>query len=74
MLQFKPVLNAQLVKYDAIVISVEMSRYGYWQVTYSAAPGLYIPITVCETGITPNQARTLADASLEHLAGQKVRT
>lgn len=55
-------LKRQLDKYDAIMLRVEMSDYGYWRVTYSVAPGVYLPVTVCENGITSAEAVTRANA------------
>lgn len=61
-MQSNKALNAQLARYDAIVLSVKMNDYGYWVVTYSVAPGVYLPVTVCETGITSTEAVTRANA------------
>lgn len=46
--------------YEPIVISVEMSQYGYWIVTLSIEPGLHMPVMICRVGITSTQAADLA--------------
>lgn len=46
--------------YEPIVISVEMSQYGYWIVTLSIKPGLRMPVMICKVGITTKDAVQLA--------------
>lgn len=65
-------LLEQTRRYAAIRKSADMGPYGYWTVTYSAAPGVDITVQVCQTGITPATAASLADAALTALTGQKV--
>lgn len=49
--------------YEPIVISVEMSQYGYWIVTLSIKPGLRMPVMICRVGITSTQAADFAMAT-----------
>lgn len=65
-------LQRQLRRYSAIVLHVEMSQYGYWTVTYSVAPGVYLPVTVCENGITSTEAVTRANAVVTATTLQEV--
>ena len=67
-------LSAREIKYDALVKNVRMSDYGYWVVTYSAEPGLDLSLMVCQTGITPDQAKHLAEATLTTSTGRKAAT
>lgn len=66
-------LLQQTLKYTAIRKRVEMNPYGLWAVTYSAAPGVDITMTVCQTGITPERAAELADVALTVSTGQEVQ-
>lgn len=66
-------LQDQLAKYDALLSSVVMSDYGYWQVTYSVAPGLSLSVTICQTGINSAKAAELGQIALASATGQKVR-
>lgn len=66
-------LRKLLARYDALVSDVSMSDYGYWEVTYSVAPGLSLPVTVCQTGINSAQACELGHIALALQTGQKVR-
>jgi hypothetical protein len=66
-------LQGQLAKYDALVSSVMMSNYGYWEVTFSVAPAVAMTITVCQTGISTEAAVDLAAQVLASQTGQKVR-
>lgn len=66
------VLNAQTAKYDALISEVRMSDYGYWVVTYSVAPCLYLSVMICKIGITSQQAADLAAAPLSVHTGQRV--
>ena len=59
-------------RYDAIVKSVEIGYGGYWVVTFSCAPGVDMPVTVCQNGISRDQARELAAQTLLTITGQKV--
>lgn len=61
-----------ITRYDALVSSVRMSDYGYWVVTYSVAPGVYMPVMICQTGISPDTAASLAGATVRAHTGQKV--
>lgn len=45
---------------EPLIISAEMSQYGYWVVTVSVEPGLRLSIMICRVGITQQQARELA--------------
>lgn len=72
-MQSTQALNAQLAKYDAITSSVEMNKYGYWVVAYSVAPGLVLHITICQVGITRDQAAELGGVALSVQTGQKVK-
>lgn len=53
-----------MASYKPIVMSVEMSRYGYWIVTLSVAPGLRMQVMLCQVGITPDRAAADALATL----------
>jgi hypothetical protein len=66
-------LQEQLAKYDAFVSSVEMNNYGYWQVTFSVAPGLSLSLTCCQTGIDREQAVDSVTGTLRMVTGQTVR-
>lgn len=59
-------------KYTALLKRAEMSQHGYWQVTYSLAPGVDTTVTLCQTGITREQAIADASATVTHLTGQEV--
>lgn len=65
-------LRTWLERYSAVMLSVEMNDYGYWVVTYSVAPGVYLPVTVCETGITSTEAVTRASATVTATTQQEV--
>jgi hypothetical protein len=67
-------LKRQLATYSAIISDVRMSDYGYWTVTYSVAPGVYLPVTVCENGITSSDAVTRANAVVMATTHQEVTT
>lgn len=71
-MQSREELLRSLAKYDAIIMETRMSQYGYWQVVFSCAPGLYLTSTVCQTGITQTQARSLASDALRARTGQMV--
>lgn len=43
-------------KYDPLVIDVTQSKYGYWIVTYSVAPGLRMSVMCCKLGVTQQEA------------------
>jgi hypothetical protein len=64
--------HARTDRYDALVMGVRMSDYGYWVVTYSVSPGVYFSVMVCQTGITKAQALELGKVTLGHQTGQKV--
>lgn len=66
------VSHARTDKYDALEINVRMSDYGYWVVTYSVSPGVYMSVMICQTGITADQARDLGTVALSNQTGQKV--
>lgn len=57
-------------KYEPILVSVEMNQYGYWTVTWSPEPALRFPVTVCQTGISREEAVSLARAVLDHTPGK----
>jgi hypothetical protein len=61
-----------ITRYTAVPMSVRMSDYGYWVVTYSVAPGVYMPVVICQTGISPDTALSLAAVPLAAHTGQKV--
>lgn len=65
-------LQGQLAKYDALASDVRMSDYGYWVVTYNVAPGLALPVMICQTGITREQALDLGNITLGNQTGQSV--
>jgi hypothetical protein len=65
-------LYEQTLNYSALVKSIDMSDYGYWRVTFSAAPGVDSSVLVCENGIDRATALSLAVASYSHVSGQKV--
>lgn len=46
--------------YRPLVKSVIQSKFGYWIVTLSIAPGLNMPVMVCKLGITPEEAAEMA--------------
>lgn len=66
------VSHARTDKYDALTMDVWMSDYGYWVVTYSVSPGVYMSIMICQTGITADQAYDLGTVALSSQTGQKV--
>jgi hypothetical protein len=66
------VSHAATDKYDALTMSVRMSDYGYWVVTYSVSPGVYMSVMVCKTGISADQARDLGSITLSSQTGQRV--
>lgn len=61
-------------KYDALIMSVRMSDYGYWVVTYSVSPGVYMSVMICQTGISADQATDLGNVTVGSQTGQKVTT
>ena len=65
--------RARTDKYDALVKDVRMSDYGYWVVTYSVSPGVDLSVMLCQTGLTPDQAREQAALALGTMTGQKVK-
>lgn len=50
--------------YEPIVADVTMSKYGYWVVTYSLAPGLRMQVMIAKVGITRDEAADLGFASV----------
>lgn len=58
--------------YTPILVSVRMSDYGYWVVTWSPAPALRMSTMVCKVGISEAEAITLAGVAL--VAGKSERT
>jgi hypothetical protein len=46
--------------YEPLISSIVQSKYGYWIVTISVAPGLNLPVMVCKLGISPSEAGALA--------------
>lgn len=71
-MQSNRVLIGKISKYKAIVKKVEFSRYAYWRVTYSVAPGVDLTIASCHNGIGPTQALADAAITLKELTGQEV--
>lgn len=65
-------LRSQIGQYKAIRKNVLMGPYGLWNVTYSCAPGVDLTVTICQTGITPERAAELGDATLKLQTGQEV--
>lgn len=57
-------------KYEPIPLDVTQSKYGYWVVTISVAPGLRMQVMTCKLGVTPEEATTSGLASLLGLAGK----
>jgi Exonuclease I len=51
--------------YKPLVIGCRMSDYGYWIVDVSASPGAVVSVMIAKTGITPDEARSLALTSHE---------
>lgn len=47
-------------KYAPLVSDIRQSKYGYWIVTISVAPGLSVSIMIAKLGITPSEAADLA--------------
>lgn len=66
------VSHANPDKYDALVMNVRMSDYGYWVVTYSVTPGVYMSVMICQTGITQAQASELGNVTVGNQTGQRV--
>jgi hypothetical protein len=66
------VSHARTDKYDAIPMSVRMSDYGYWVVTYSVSPGVYMSVMICQTGVTADQAHHLGSLTVSSQTGQRV--
>ncbi len=52
-------------RYVPVLLSAEMGPYGYWVVTWSAAPGLRLPVTCTRVGISRSEAVEDSRASLE---------
>lgn len=51
-------------QYEPIVIGVTMSQYGYWITEISVTPWQRMAIMVCQVGITPDEAKVAALASI----------
>lgn len=66
------VSHAQTDKYDAIRVNTRMSDYGYWVVEFSVTPGVYMSVMVCKTGITREEAESLAGVTVTSTTRQKV--
>lgn len=47
-------------KYAPLVSNIRQSRFGYWVVTISVAPGLSVSVMIAKLGITPDEAAALA--------------
>lgn len=62
--EYRKVRQSRMPKYAPLVSSIVQSKFGYWIVTISAAPGLNVSVMVAKLGITPAQA---ADAALAGL-------
>jgi hypothetical protein len=58
-----------MTTYKPLVISHRMSDYGYWIVDISASPGMVMSVMIAKTGITPDEARTLALGAHASLPG-----
>lgn len=58
--------------YDPLVTHVRMSDYGYWVADVSVAPGMTMSVMLAPTGITPEQAASIALTGLP--ATEKVST
>jgi len=54
-------------RYDPIVVSCEMGRYGYWVAVVSTAPGRRATVTITKPGITREQAVAVALANAGNL-------
>lgn len=54
-------------KYAPLVSSIVQSKFGYWIVTISAAPGLNVSVMVAKLGIAPDEAASAALAGLPPL-------
>lgn len=57
---------------DAIVKDAQYTINGYWEVTFSVAPGVDRTITVCESIVDRSTAVDLASVTLRSLTGQRV--
>lgn len=68
------VSHARTDKYDALTMDVRMSDYGYWVVTYSVTPGVYMSVMICQTGISRDQACELGSVTVRSRTGQRVAT
>lgn len=66
-------LRKALAKYDALISSTVFSSYGYWEVTFSCAPGLAMTVMVCDTYIDQRTAIDQAGVTLSEQTGQRVR-
>lgn len=54
-------------KYAPLVSDITQSKFGYWVVTISVAPGLNLPVMVAKLGLSPQQAAETALAGLPPL-------
>jgi hypothetical protein len=53
-----------------LVLNTRMSDYGYWVVEIGTASARHVSIMVCKTGITPQEAETLALSGVTHVTGK----
>lgn len=60
-----------MADYSPIVLDVEMSKYGYWVVTVSVAPGKRVSTMVAKTGVTREEAIEHVFESMGQILSQK---
>lgn len=58
-------------EYDPIPVSVRMSDYGYWIAEISVSPWQRMSVMIAATGISPDQARTMAMSMVPSVLGRK---
>lgn len=66
-------LLAILARHDAIVTASDYRIFGYWRVTFSAAPGVDLSCLVCDPYIDGQTAIDQAIVTLRSVTGQNVR-
>lgn len=72
MLLSRPVLTQQLGRYRAIRKDIKLNLWGYWEVTYSCAPGIDLTLTHAKMGGSPSEAIMATDALLSYLTNQEI--
>lgn len=63
----RKVPSGKMPKYSPIILSTVQSKYGYWNVKISIAPGLNVVVMVASLGVSEETAGELALAGLPPL-------